>query len=144
MLFRSVLVAPARDVGAFVWFTLQRPNYLAVDQSAGVVFSRATALEVQRRSQVLLPVMDPNWKIRSDLRAAAASGKHQIDAPSRPLTATNLSQICADTLLGFVISSQHIGFDPLTHQNSGSWMGWNLYDCRRVRTWAQAAPPPSS
>ena len=105
----------ARDVGTFVWFTLQRPNYLSVDQSAGVVFSRATALEVQRRSEVLLPIMDPNWQIRSELRAAAASGKHQIDSPDRPLTAANLSQICADTLLGFVISSQHIGFDALTH-----------------------------
>jgi hypothetical protein len=134
----TVLIAPARDVGTFVWFTLQRPNYLAVDQSAGVVFSRATALEVQRRSEVLLPVMDPNWKIRSELRAAAASGKHQIDAPSRPLTAVNLSQICADTLLGFVISSQHIGFDALTHKSTGSWMGWDLYDCRKVRTWATA------
>jgi hypothetical protein len=134
----TVLVAPARDVGTFVWFTLQRPNYLAVDQSAGVVFSRPTALEVQRRSEVLLPVMDPNWNIQSELRAAAASGKHQIEAPSRPLTAANLSQICADTLLGFVISSQHIGFDALTHQNTGSWMGWNLYDCRKVRTWATA------
>jgi hypothetical protein len=134
----TVLVAPARDVGTFVWFTLQRPNYLAVDQSAGVVFSRATALEVQRRSEVLLPIMDPNWKIRSGLRAAAASGKYRIDVPSRPLTAANLSQICADTLLGFVVSSQHIGFDALTHKNSGSWMGWDLYDCRTVRTWATA------
>jgi hypothetical protein len=134
----TVLVAPARDVGTFVWFTLQRPNYLAVDQSAGVVFSHATALEVQRRSQVLLPVVDPNWKIRSELRAAAASGTHQIEAESRPLTAANLIQICADTLLGFVISSQHIGFDPLTHKDSGPWMGWDLYDCRKVRTWATA------
>jgi hypothetical protein len=132
----TVLVTPARDVGTFVWFTLQRPNYLAVDQAAGVVFSRATALEVQRRSEVLLPVMDPNWRIRSELRAAAASGKHQIDAPSRPLTAANLSQICADTLLGFVISSQHIGSDSITHPNSGSWMNWDLYDCRKVRKWA--------
>lgn len=131
----TVLVAPARDVGTFVWFTLQRPNYLAVDQSAGVVFSRATALEVQRRSEVLLPIMDPNWKIRSKLRATA-SGKQQIDPPDRPLTAANLSQICADRLLGFVISLQHIGFDALTHKNSGSWMGWDLYDCRKVRTWA--------
>jgi hypothetical protein len=134
----TVLVAPSRDVGTFVWFTMQRPNYLAVDQSAGVVFSRATALEVQRRSEVLLPIMDPNWKIRSKLRAAAASGKHQIDAPSRPLTAASLSQICADTQLGFVISSQHIGFDALTHKNSGSWMDWDLYDCRKVRTWANS------
>ena len=65
----TVLVVPAPDVGAFVWFTLQRPNYLSVDQSAGVVFSRATALEVQRRSQVLLPLMDPNWKILTSLSA---------------------------------------------------------------------------
>jgi hypothetical protein len=134
----TVLVAPARDVGTFVWFTLQRPNYLAVDQSAGVVFSRATALEVQRRSEILLPVMDPNWKIRSELRDAAGSGKHQIGALSRPLTAANLIQICADTMLGFVISSEHIGFDALTHKNSGPWMGWNLYDCRTVRTEAIA------
>jgi hypothetical protein len=131
----TVLVAPARDVGTFVWFTLHRPNYLAVDQSAGAVFSRATALEVQRRSEVLLPIMDPNWKIWSKLRAAA-SGMHQIDVPSRPLTAVNLRRICADPPLGFVISSQHIGFDALTHKNSGSWMGWDLYDCRKVRTWA--------
>jgi|HubBroStandDraft_5_1064220.scaffolds.fasta_scaffold02207_4 hypothetical protein len=134
----TVLVAPARDVGTFVWFTLQRPNYLAVDQSAGVVFSRATALEVQRRSEVLLPVMDPNWKIRSELRAAAASGRHQIDAVSRPLTAMNLSQICADTLLGFVISPQHIGIDALAYKSTGAWAGWSLYDCRKVRTWATA------
>jgi len=134
----TVLVAPARDVGTFVWFTLQRPNYLAVDQSAGVVFSRATALEVQRRSEVLLPVMDPNWKIRSKLRAAAASGNHPIDAGSRPLTEENLSRICADALLGFVISSQQFGFDALTHEIGGSWRGWNLYDCRKVRISATA------
>jgi hypothetical protein len=134
----TVLVAPARDVGTFVWFTLQRPNYLAIDQSAGVVFSRATALEVQRRSEVLLPIMDPNWKIRSKLRAAAASGKHQIDDPSRPLTAVNLSQICTDTQLGFVISSQHIGIDALAHKGTGLWKGWDLYDCQKVRTRATA------
>jgi hypothetical protein len=134
----TVIVVPARDVGTFVWFTLQRPNYLAVDQSAGVVFSRATALEVQRRSQVLLPVMDPNWKIMSKLRATAASGKHQIDDPSRALTAVNLTQICADTQLGFVISPQDIGYGALAHESAGSWMGWNLYDCRKVRTLATA------
>ena len=134
----TVIVVPARDVGTFVWFTLQRPNYLAVDQSAGVVFSRATAMEVQRRSKVLLPVMDPNWKIMSKLRATANSGKHQIEAPGRPLTAANLSQLCAETLLGYVISSQHVGFDALTHGNTGAWQGWDLYDCRKVRTWAIA------
>jgi hypothetical protein len=132
----TVLVTPSRDVGTFVWFTLQRPNYLAVDQSAGAVFSRATALEVQRRSQVLLPVMNPNWKILSGLRAAVS--KRGVDAPTRPLTPESLSQICADSQLGFVVSLQDIGFDHLTHKSAGSWAGWNLYDCLKVRSLASA------
>jgi hypothetical protein len=127
----TVLVTPARDVGAFVWFTLQRPNYLSIDQSAGVVFSRTTALEVQRRSDVLLPVIDANWKIWSEIRAGAALGKRKI-APSRPLTAASLRLICADSQLGFVASPEYLGFDAITHQNTGPWKDWNLYDCRKV------------
>jgi hypothetical protein len=129
----TVLVTPARDVGGFVWFTLGRPNYLAVDQSAGVVFSRDTALEVQRRSQVLLPLMDPNWKILSKLRAIAAD-KPKAEAPSRPLTALSLSRVCSDSQLAFVISPENIGFDPLGHESAGRWKGWNLYDCRKARS----------
>jgi hypothetical protein len=128
----TVLVTPSRDVGTFVWFTLQRPNYLAIDQSAGVVFSRATANEIQRRTRVLLPVMRPNWKIYSDLRAAAS--KQTIEASSRALTARSLHQICADSQLGFVISPQDLGFDALNHKEAGSWAGWNLYDCLKIRS----------
>ena len=128
----TVLVTPARDVGAFVWFTLGRPNYLAVDQSAGVVFSRDTALEVQRRSQVLLPLMDPNWKILTKLRIASA-GTRKPDALPRSLTAESLRQVCADSQLGFVISPENIGFDPLRHENAGPWKGWSLYDCSKAR-----------
>ena len=47
---------------AMVWFDLQRPSYLSTDQSAGVVFSRATALEVRRRADVVAPVIDPTWR----------------------------------------------------------------------------------
>jgi hypothetical protein len=128
----AVLVTPARDVGAFVWFTLGRPNYLAVDQSAGVVFSRDTALEVQRRSQVLLPLMDPNWKILTKLRTAAVD-KRKSDVSSRLLTAESLGRVCSDSQLGFVISRENIGFDPLRHEGAGPWKGWSLYDCRKVR-----------
>lgn len=128
----TVLVAPARDVGAFVWFTLERPNYLAVDQSAGVVFSRATALEVRRRSEVLLPLMDPNWKILSHLRALA--GQHKTDATVRPLTSKSLADVCADLQLGFVISPEKVGYDSQRHESTGAWKDWNLYDCNRVRS----------
>jgi hypothetical protein len=132
----TVLVSPSHDVGAFVWFTLGRPNYLAVDQSSGVVFSRTTALEVRRRSEVLLPLMDPNWKIMSSLRANASGGRKN-DA-TRPLTRRILIQVCADPRLGFVISPEKIGFDPLPHENAGAMKDWNLYDCRKVRSVSSA------
>ena len=129
----TVLVAPPHDVGAFVWFTLARPNYLALDQSAGVVFSRTTALEVRRRSEVLLPLMDPEWKILTSLRAKS-SGWRKNGATTRPLTTKNLIQVCADPLLGFVVSPVKVGFDPLRHEHAGAWKDWNLYDCRKVRS----------
>jgi len=129
----TVLVAPMRDVGAFVWFTLERPNYLALDQSSGVVFSRKTALEVRRRSEILLPLMDPDWKIMTSLRARAGSGrKNETGIP--PLTPEKLTQVCADPRLGFVIAPEQVGFDPLRHEHAGAWKDWNLYDCRKVRS----------
>jgi hypothetical protein len=133
----TVLVTPPRDVGAFVWFTLGRPNYLALNQSSGVVFSRTTALEVQRRSEVLLPLMDPEWKILASLRAKSA-GYRNTKASARPLTAENLAQICEDPQLGFVVSAEQIGFDRLRHLSDGAWKDWNLYDCRKVRSRSSA------
>lgn len=128
----TVLVAPPRDVGAFVWFTLGRPNYAGLNQSSGVVFSRTTALEVWRRSEVLLPLMDPEWKILAGLRAKSG-GDRQNKGTTRPLTAENLVQVCADPELGFVVSPEKVGFDPLRHLHDGAWKDWNLYDCRKVR-----------
>jgi hypothetical protein len=125
----TVFVAPAGDVGSFVWFTLGRPNYLALDQSAGVVFSRQTALEVRRRSEVLLPLTDPTWKILSNIRGA---GDRKRKAPTRPLTALALLQVCGDLQLGFVVSPQNVGFAPIRHGHAGAWQDWYLYDCARV------------
>jgi hypothetical protein len=129
----TVLVTPPRDAGAFVWFTLSRPNYQSLDQSSGVVFSRATALEVRRRSEVLLPIMEPEWKIRSSLRARSG-GDRQNKAATHPLSAQNLGEICRDPQLGFVVSPERVGFDPLRHVHDGAWKDWNLYDCRKVRS----------
>jgi hypothetical protein len=127
----TVFVAPAQDAGKFVWFSLQRPHYLSPDQSAGVVFSRATALEVVRRSDVLLPLETPNWKFlsaRSQIGGAKGEADHH-----RPLTTQNLKEVCRDPLLGFVMSKDKVGVDPLRRMDRGKWIGWNLYDCRNVR-----------
>jgi len=127
----SVLIVSSKQWVAFVWFILQRPSYTSPDQSAGVVFARETALEIRRRSDVLLPIMKPNWQILSQL-AEKAHGKKLEDTP-RPLTAENLAAVCRDPELGYVVAKENLGFDAIRHTHAGPWKDWNLYDCRRVR-----------
>ncbi len=134
----TVLVAPPQDVGAFVWFTLGRPNYLAVDQSAGAVFSRATALEVRRRSEVLLPLMDPDWKILTSLRAKSG-GAHKDKAVTRPLTREDLSPDLRGSAAGIRhFARQSMDSIPCVTNSAGAWKDWNLYDCRKVRSTSSA------
>jgi hypothetical protein len=135
----NVLVADARNSGSFVWFTLERPNYLTLSQSAGVVFSRATALEVRRRSEVLLPIMKPSWQVLTNNAEIRAAKDPMSVSTFRVLTSQNLVRVCADPQLGFVISREELGFDPIRHQQAGEWQGSNLYDCRKVRAAAGAS-----
>ncbi len=143
----TVFVTNGYDSGSFVWFTLERNNYLSPGQSAGVVFSRATALEVQRRSEVLLPLADPNWKMLTSLRNRGSGASPSLTAGARgatsphkfrPLTAQTLVAACRDPVLGFVVSPDDVGFDPVRHTQAGIWKDWKLYDCGHVR--AQAGP----
>lgn len=135
----SVFLADRYDTGAFVWFALERPNYLSIDQSAGVVFSRATALEIRRRSDVVLPLMDRDWELETYRRRLRSAPKGVEPSRYRPLTAANLVSVCGDPLLGFVIAHESVGFDPVKHAHDGPWKDWNLYDCRRVRSTAVIA-----
>jgi hypothetical protein len=141
----TVYVTNGNDSGSFVWFTLQRNNYLSPGQSAGVVFSRATALEVERRSDALLPLADPSWKvltsIKNQVEVAARSapsdsvhlGAGNIRPGFRPLTAQSLIAVCKDRQLGFVVSPDDVGFDFKPHRHPGAWNNWKLYDCNSVR-----------
>jgi hypothetical protein len=139
----TVFVTNGYDSGSFVWFTLQRNNYLSSGQSAGVVFSRATALEVQRRSEVLLPLGDPNWKMLTSLRNRKGVAPRSVASGSaqsfRRLTAQALVAVCHDPLLGFVVSPDDVGFDPIPHTHPGMWKNWKLYDCNHVRAQVPAA-----
>lgn len=124
----NVFVVPRYYTAGFTWFTLDRPSYLSVDQSSGVIFSRATATEVRRRSEVLLPMEEPGWRLLS--HRATHDGK--FDASARPLTRDRLMQICADPELNFVVAKEDVGFEPIRHRHAGPWNGYHLYDCRRV------------
>jgi hypothetical protein len=127
----SVLLVSSDKWISFVWFTLERPSYMSLSQSAGVVFARATAVEIHRRSDVLLPIMKPDWQILSHL-SQKAQGKKPEDTP-KPLTAENLAAVCRDPELGYVVAKEALGFDAMRHNHAGPWKDWNLYDCRRVR-----------
>jgi len=131
----NVLIIPSSNSAGFIWFTLERPSYLTLNQSAGVVFSRETAQEIRRRSDVLLPVEEPDWKVMSQLaRAAHAREKPSKDAAKpHPLTAAELGAICRDAQLGFVIAKESLGFDAIPSTAPGQWKDWNLYACSRVR-----------
>jgi len=126
----NVFVVPAYNSATFAWFTLERPSYLTVDQSSGVVFSRSTALEVRRRSQNLLPLMDPDWMLLSNMQKAHDTGAAKPS--TRSLTRGRLISLCSDPQLNYVVARENVGFEPIPHGHSGPWKGWNLYDCRRV------------
>jgi hypothetical protein len=126
----NVFIEPRYYTAGFAWFTLQRPSYLTVDQSSGVIFSRATAIEVRRRSEVLLPMEEPDWRLLS--RRATHGGK--FDAAALPLTRDRLVRICSDPQLSFVVAKEDVGFEPIRHHRPGIWDGWNLYDCRQVNS----------
>jgi hypothetical protein len=135
----NVLLIPTGKSASFMWFTLVRPSYLSVAQSAGVVFSRATSLEVRRRSEVLMPLGDPDWKILTSITAQKSqrlkgASTAASAAASQPLTRDILIQLCDDPKLNFVIAQENVGFDPLRHAGPGRFNDWNLYDCRRVRS----------
>jgi hypothetical protein len=129
----NVLVLPSGNSPRFTWFTLERPSYLSVNQSSGVVFSRATALEVRRRAEVMLPVADPDWRIFSKLNEMHSDSGKQTGS-YQALTAAALVSLCADPQLNFVVAKENVGFDPIRHVHNGNWKDWNLYDCRHV--WA--------
>ncbi len=124
----NVFVVPAHNSAAFAWFTLERPSYLTVDQSSGVVFSRATALEVRHRSQVLLPLMDPDWKLLSNMNEART--RKGNSTPTRPLTRDRLISVCADPQLNFVVAAENVGFEPLRQTDPANRRDLYLYDCR--------------
>jgi hypothetical protein len=127
----NVFVVNRYYSAGFAWFTLQRPSYLTVDQSSGVIFSSATAVEIRRRSEVLRPIEEPDWRLLS--RRATRGAKY--DARALPLTKERLVQICADPVLDFVVAQEDVGLAaPMRHDRPGLWNGWNLYDCGRIRS----------
>jgi hypothetical protein len=110
---RIALFAPLRDsipAGANVfwpdspvaaWLLVQRPSYLSVLQTSGLVFSRATAVEMQRRSLALASVIPPE----SFLSWTAGFGP--------PLSLDQQQRVCRLGAFEFLVTSADLGIEPV-------------------------------
>ncbi len=82
------------DDANVAWFVLHRPSYLSVIQTAGIVFSERTAMEAQRRAQLMERVLGPQpymrWTV-PEFRPAA------LDMPA-------IAALCRDAELGGVFT----------------------------------------
>lgn len=106
-----------------VWFMLERPGYMSIAQSAGVVFSRRTALEVDRRMTFLDPLYDKDGTMFQ-------SG---YDDSKRTLTREILSQICVDPVLSHVVSESQLDVPSTVLGGTSPWHNYRLYPCSGVR-----------
>ena len=111
------------DSPLHTWFALGRPNYVSRVQMAGIVFSRATALEAQRRAGRLagLGVLDADlvWE-------------HSSLSDSATATAEGVAAACQDRLLDFVVLAKRFDRGLLAeHVDSSTGVRYYLYACDR-------------
>jgi hypothetical protein len=111
----------------YPWFVLRRASYLSVSQAAGVVFSRAAAMEVHRR----LAYTSPAGLSASDM---AIHRTPRADRPDPVLTVAGLRRLCADPGLGHaVLRSPLDGTFAATLHERATGVTYHLFDCARIR-----------
>lgn len=105
------------------WVLLDRPNYLVPAETAGMLYSRQAAIEMQRRVRVLAV-------------AIPADAFLTFDAPTElDPSAQQLLAICRTGDIHFIVTYKNLGFAPMLSIEPGSshvGAGLNLYGCPAV------------
>jgi hypothetical protein len=120
------LIPPGSDVfwsesALESWVLLERPSYLSVVQTSGIMFSRASALELQRRARALSAIVPEGAYLR-------LSGGGTGIGPS----AGQLEQACATSEFQFLVTPVRLSWRPLTEVPATVWHssgGLRLYRC---------------
>jgi hypothetical protein len=107
------------------WMVLDSPSYISSSQTAGVVFSRATAMEARRRAAVMQPFIGHS-------RFAIGRNDREIEKLTMPIA----RELCRDPTLGYIISTETL---PLRHLDApkGRFGEKKLYFCDAFREGAQ-------
>lgn len=127
---------PESPVG--VWYLLGRTSYWSLNQMTGFVFSRAAALELDRRLDIS----------RHALLASGAFAKPTPDAQSvkrllswvpatmESLHPGGLAAVCADRDLGYIVTTRRLGpiaMPPITPYPDKPNTHFYIYDCKEFR-----------
>lgn len=122
----------------YTWFWLQRSFYASSNQTAGALFSRATALEAARRQQRLyaldLEDGNPYWVWNRRVRSPASA------FPPRRTGQEMVATLCQDPVLDFLIMPDGITVASiLTFSDPAFPTRWVLIDCASQRAEASEA-----
>lgn len=111
----------------YPWFVLQRQSYLSVNQAAGVVFSRAVAMEVMRRIEF-------TRHAGLSLQDMALHRHAEKDRPSPVPNIEGLRRLCADPALGHAVLRDALdGRSIATLHEAATGVTYHLFDCASVR-----------
>ncbi|QEY16536.1 hypothetical protein D0C16_11425 [Cellvibrio sp. KY-GH-1] len=109
---------------ATIWISLQRPSYLSGIQMAGIVFSRATAVEANRREKAIL-LLCPS----TDMDFCKRERNQWIRSIS------DFTPFCKTAGVRFVMSSFPLAAKGLIEAKlSGNEPSTNLYQCDNKQT----------
>jgi hypothetical protein len=106
----------------FAWIVLQRPSFLSTAQSSGMVFSRATALELQRRADQLKNFIPPESSL--DWSSTGPLPERSVE---------QLQGICDLGAFDFLVTNVVLNRDPVASpigKSSHDRKSLKLYECR--------------
>ena len=98
---RTQLV-PVFDGSLSTWVLLNRSSYISGLQSSGVIFSRESALELERRALALSEFVGPG-----NFLSWSSAGPHLS------LSTTALQGICSLGRFGYLVTSADLGMQPV-------------------------------
>jgi hypothetical protein len=117
---RSEVFWPESPVA--VWMLLDRPSYLSVFQTSGMVYSRASAQELERRAQAIRLAVNPasfmNW----------SSGSTRMI-----LSRQQLKNACGTGAFDFLVTGADLGWDPVAevaYASTAAQKTIRLYRCK--------------
>jgi hypothetical protein len=125
----------------YLWFVLGRPSYASHHQAAGVIFSRKTALEAQRRLNAVALLGRPDGRLQWRplvLDTTTMAGMEKL----KSIPAQALISVCQDPILDYAVLRRPLRGDPavepsatisLALQRGGSPVRLYVFECRRLR-----------